>query len=407
MKNRLQRLISVTLLMCFFVSFQVSAQEWKDYYLKGAASFKNEQVDSALNYLDTALQIRENVQLLKLQAAILLKNKDLDDALKTLQRMNYLSRGAADYQLAVLYARQENSDSAFYFLERHLSSRFQKKRSRLEEEKAFLSLQLDEGWNKLINDFYGNERDIAYYKVEKLFAADDFIEALQLSNKYLRENDDWHEMYSIRAEVLTAMGELDKALDDLNAAFDIRKGVPENYLLRAELNVQLGNYQEAKDDFRKYLYRNPADFNVYLDYAKALAAGKDFDEAHDILNDYAQWFPEDLELLYVRAKLYADEGKFLQTLRLAGVLIEKDPSQPKYFELRGDSYVATKTYRYALGDYSMGLDLEPRNADLYFKKGNVRYLMKDINGACKDWEKASRYGHREAAKKYVEHCRNP
>mgnify|MGYP006285604017 CR=1 FL=1 len=406
MNNRFKIGIQVALLLCFFASFMVHAQEWKAHYLKGAASFEKQQIDRALNYLDSALQNRENIQVLDLQAAILLKKKDLNAALKTLQRMNYLSRGAADYQLAVLYAKKEHPDSAFYFLERHLSSRFQEKQSSLEEEKAFLSLQLDERWNELVNDFYGNERDIAYYKVEELLAEDDLIEALQLSNTYLRENNDWHEMYSLRARILTSMGELDKALDDLNVAFDIRKGIQENYRLRAKLNAQMGNYKMAADDFRKYLYRNPTDFPVYLDYAEVEAASGDFDAAHDILDEYAQWFPEDDELIYVRAKIYTEQGKYLQTLRLTGKLIEKDPSKTKYFELRGDSYVATKTYRYALGDYSMGLDLEPRNADLYFKKGNVRYLMKDIDGACKDWEKASRYGHREAAKKYVDHCRN-
>ncbi len=406
MNNRLKIWIQVALFLCFFSSFKLHAQEWKAYYLKGAASFEKQQNDLALDYIDTALQNRENIQILEIQAAILLKIKKEKAALKTLRRMNYLSRGTADYQLAVLYANKEDADSAFYFLERHLSSRFQKKRSSLEEERAFLSMQLDERWNELLHDFYGNERDMASYAVEELIAENEMIEALQLSNQYLQENDDWYEMYALRAKILTAMGEYEKARDDLNAAFDIRKGILENYKLRAKLNAELENYNEATEDFRKYLYRNPTDFPVYLDYAEAEASSGDFDAAHDILDEYAQWFPEGNELKYVRAKLYADQGKYLQTLRLAGELIEKDSSKTKYFELRGDSYVATKTYRYALGDYSMGLDLEPRNADLYFKKGNVRFLMKDIDGACIDWEKASRYGHRAAAKKYVEHCRN-
>jgi len=85
-------------------------------------------------------------------------------------------------------------------------------------------------------------------------------------------------------------------------------------------------------------------------------------------------------------------------------LLEKQVSK-EAFELRGDIYMNTKTYEFAIRDYSMFLDIEPYNATIYNKKGMARYNLGDREGACSDWDKAKRYGSYDAVKNLEKYCK--
>ncbi len=74
------------------------------------------------------------------------------------------------------------------------------------------------------------------------------------------------------------------------------------------------------------------------------------------------------------------------------------------FELRGDIYMATNTYEFAVRDYSMFLDIEPYNGSIYTKKGLARLNLGNKKGACSDWEKAKRYGSYDAVRYLEKYC---
>ena len=54
------------------------------------------------------------------------------------------------------------------------------------------------------------------------------------------------------------------------------------------------------------------------------------------------------------------------------------------------------TWTYAIKDFSMALDLDPRNPESWYMKGICRQEQGDHEGAKSDFEMAAHYGSTEA-----------
>lgn len=78
---------------------------------------------------------------------------------------------------------------------------------------------------------------------------------------------------------------------------------------------------------------------------------------------------------------------------------------PDYFIGRANSYMATKTYKYAIKDYSMALDLDPKNVDVYKKKAQAHKLAGEMKKACAEWSHAAKLGDIESQDNLKKYCR--
>ena len=62
------------------------------------------------------------------------------------------------------------------------------------------------------------------------------------------------------------------------------------------------------------------------------------------------------------------------------------------------------TLNQAIDDYSMALDLNPNNPDIYFNRGIARLKLNDASNACYDFKKAFNMGKKEALEYLQRHC---
>ncbi len=65
----------------------------------------------------------------------------------------------------------------------------------------------------------------------------------------------------------------------------------------------------------------------------------------------------------------------------------------------------TKTYKYAVKDYSMVLDLNPRWAEVYFNRGLAYFSLGNKQRACSDWKKAKELKYMQADDYMRKNCR--
>ena len=130
-------------------------------------------------------------------------------------------------------------------------------------------------------------------------------------------------------------------------------------------------------------YRHSLDPNVKQDIAGAEA---DFDEA-------VRLCPEDIWARQVRGLFYTNTGRFDKGIEDYNVLIGHEPSNPLHYScssmgyaLRGDSERALADANQAItrSKWTNGLS----EAFYYQRRANVRYKLKDINGALADFDKA-------------------
>ncbi|MEM9022291.1 MAG: energy transducer TonB [Bacteroidota bacterium] len=87
------------------------------------------------------------------------------------------------------------------------------------------------------------------------------------------------------------------------------------------------------------------------------------------------------------------------------------PAQPKprppgttAFEKGVERFYA-KDYTAALAHFDEAHTSNPKNPVVLYNRGLVKMQLKDMTGACKDWEKAGAMGDRQARETYAQQCK--
>lgn len=82
--------------------------------------------------------------------------------------------------------------------------------------------------------------------------------------------------------------------------------------------------------------------------------------------------------------LYLD-GKYDEALPLLNKILQKDPNNTQVQILRGDLFMKTKNYRFALQDYSNAVKLNPTLCSARIKKGKAYEKLGEINSAAAEY----------------------
>lgn len=61
-------------------------------------------------------------------------------------------------------------------------------------------------------------------------------------------------------------------------------------------------------------------------------------------------------------------------------------------------------YKGAIVDCDEAIKIYPQNAHAFTERGNAKYFLDDLNGACTDWRNSLELGQKEAAKRVKKHC---
>ncbi|MDZ7633222.1 MAG: hypothetical protein U5L72_01765 [Bacteroidales bacterium] len=92
--------------------------------------------------------------------------------------------------------------------------------------------------------------------------------------------------------------------------------------------------------------------------------------------------PDDTEALGLMGKTYAEEGAIYEALPYLNANIEKNPGEPEAFRLRGDAWMAARTWERAAEDYTMSLDLDPENGGVNLNMGIALINSGRADDAC-------------------------
>ena len=122
----------------------------------------------------------------------------------------------------------------------------------------------------------------------------------------------------------------------------------------------------------------------------------------DFIQEYVVYYPEKAEAHFLHGNILFESGKYLKALSSFNHCLKLETDDPRFYAARGKTYLATSTYPYALNDFGMALDLDPKNHEVWFQRGMVKWQTNDREGSIADWERAARYGSAKAAEKLME-----
>lgn len=399
---------NISYLLLYLFSLSVAGQKISDEnFLKGKAFYEIQKNDSAIKYLSLSLNSNKNNEDALYLRGIIFSELNLNEkALQDFAECEKLQKGMASFPLAKTYARLGDVDQTLSYLELNLKSPWKVSEKEIFMDKDFSSLEESELWKKFWNNSnYYTAYDATLTEADYLIKTKKYAEAADLLSNELKGGFRKPPLYAKRAEVYLALGNYKLAQSDLTAALDGDRRNAELYTKRADTEMMMGKYDLALEDYNLSLKYNPDQFDVYLKRATAHSKNDKYEEAVKDILFYQKYFPEDAEAFYLAGNIHKEKGKYFDALKNYNECLKRDQSKAEYFMGRGESYMATRTYRYAYNDFSMTLDLDPTNAYAYFLKAKASLQLGDKESACYSLKKAYQYGYYEAQDLINKNCK--
>ena len=406
----------VIIALALFIPVEVMPQTPDAGMLAGCADYRNGNLDRALENFSNAIS-RNNAdeRLFIYRGRVYLQLKDYEHAIRDFTEANDIIPGIADLWLAKSSAEKGDPSQAFAFLKSHLASEFRIPEDSIKKDPAFEKLHTSKEWLDLWQKewYTGAEKaeiEVRYY--QKKNSPD---QAISYLDEQITSNPADAGLFALRGKVNLTNGNYPAAIADYSMALNMaKKGQasnhaedPENSLYYNRGLAYLGaeRYKDAVTDFNKTLREFPENFNGYLVRAKAYAGLKSYDLAVKDLLFYLNFFGQDQEAVYKCGEYYYLGGDFMNALKYFNINLKEDPANGEYFKARGKTYLKTATYKYAISDLSMSLDLNPNDAETWMYLGVAKMQTGDRENACSDFQKAQQLGNSEVVKYIVENCK--
>jgi tetratricopeptide (TPR) repeat protein len=214
----------------------------------------------------------------------------------------------------------------------------------------------------------GKKPEELYKTAQNLFDQKNYLESLDNLNKAILKNPKYGEAYFLRAKVKAITGDFKGGLQDLDSTV---KYNPNSYValyMRGLARAKQKDYDGAISDYNRTLKINPNLPDVLFNRGFAKYSEGDL---YGAIDDYTRSLG-----IHQSASAYCNRG-----------IVNDDI---------GENMAAMK-------DYSKAILIAPRFAQAYFNRANLKYELKDLEGAKLDWQVAANLGLKpaqEMLKKY-------
>ncbi|MDX9694460.1 MAG: tetratricopeptide repeat protein [Bacteroidales bacterium] len=381
-------LLSVYLLFSHYI---LNAQQVGVRELKPFVNIEKGMYAEAIDSLTQLISTENNTYYLDARINAFIKVNDLDKALIDCELMEKKQKGSSAILQTKIYLLKKDIANAEKTLLNNLKSTHKISLYELLTDAEFRKIQDSEFMDSILktNIYSSTEKQI--YKVEKYINNGNYNEAFFLANEIINRNPNIADAYYFLSKIYFQNTDLVAAKSTIDKAIELNSSTIDFYQHRIAVNQGLKNYTELLSDVNRVLKINPYKVDFYLLRSEVLLHNSKFDEAIKQADFYLELYPQNSNALYIKASSYFQKGENLDALKYINESLENTKSVRQY-ELRGDIYMNTATFHFAEMDYSMALDLDARNGEMWTKKGFARYQSGNKTGACADWQKGKRYG---------------
>lgn len=394
----------IVLLIIVLASQLIAGQGRYEEMLRAVALSAGGNSNEAAGVLTGLINAAPGPDLLLLRGDAYLTSGKVKEAKSDFMAAESIKQGSGLYGLARCAAAGGEAKAAVSYLEAHLKSQFRKSEPEIMLDKSFGSIQASPEWKSLWKkDWYkGYERkswEIDHYlKIGKTDLAGEVYRELSAVYPDMPVTD------YCNARILTARG-LYRDAAALLTPLTIMPDAPASYLTAlAEAQAGEGSFYAAAMAYGRLIDAEYPDPQLYLKRAAMLVKAGDRDAAKGDLETYLGLDPENSEALGLIGKTYAEEGAIYEALPYLNMNIEKHPGEAMAFSIRGDAWLAARTWDKAAEDYTMSLDLDPENASVNLNLGIALINSGKTEDACHYLRKAKEQGNKDATKYLSKYC---
>ena len=249
--------------------------------------------------------------------------------------------------------------------------------------------------NRILEQMKQVDRDfLANQKLEealKFYYAKNYQESIKLNTEALQLKPNWDWAYNNRGTAYAALGQNERAIQDLDKAIELNPNNDYAYNNRGNAYKGLGQYERAIQDYDKAIALNPNDAVAYYNRGNAYyylgqkeRAIQDFDKAIQLNTNYDMAYNN-------RGVAYNDLGEYERAIQDFNKTIELNPNLSEAYNNRGFSYAELGQKERAIQDFNIAIELNPNLAEAYHNRGLAYAKMEQYELAIQDYDKALQF----------------
>ncbi len=344
------------------------------YYQRALTFYSQNQIEDAIRDLRVYLDIEKNRKddrdeiqyikaqkqlsgLLRAQAEEALKVKDFPLALRILnEAIMYDPDSEGNYFMTgQVYAAMEDVDKAIAQFEKALGQNPESPRTRRDLSRLYY------------------QRGIHFVKTDKpRDAEEDFKAALKISPSFRAVSRELADLYNKSGIKSFNQQNFKEALEYFDKSIELEGNVAETLYNRGFTHYSLGYRQQAEADFKKALRLDPRSelasrIPGEIDPRKGLGPSP-----HNIKNtpqpppvDHSPPGPGQKYAILMNAHKELQEGRYMETIRMADQVLSLDSSSPEAYVLKAEALAHTDRIPGAIQNFRSALQHAPEDGKLY------------------------------------------
>ncbi|MDM8004073.1 MAG: tetratricopeptide repeat protein, partial [Bacteroidota bacterium] len=362
------------------------------------------EVSEAAAILPGTADINSDASLLAVRGDIYLKASMLKEAKSDYMRAESLRQGSGLYGLAKCAATEGDAKTAVSLLEAHLKSNLRKSEPQILLDEAFKPVSASPEWRTLWKKDWYKVFERKSWEIENYLKSgrNDMAEGAYAELASLYPESAVTEY--CHARILMGSGKYREAADIL-ATVTRDSDTPAAWLYAlAEAWEGEGNSYAAATVYDRLISARTPDPGLLLKKARMLIRSGDRDAAKKEMQRYISIDPDNTEALGLIGRTYAEEGAIYEALPYLNENVERHPGEASAFRLRGDAWLAARTWDRAAEDYTMSLDLDPDNGTVNLSLGIALINSGRSDDACHYLRRARSLGVKEATDYLAKYC---
>jgi tetratricopeptide (TPR) repeat protein len=387
-----------------FVSMINYSQEASDYLLRAKALSDQGKNKDAIELLSGALLKIQDSRFYLLRADVYAASGSYSEAIADYQSANKVNSSSGEYGLSRIYALKNDVKTALYHLDQSISSSFRKNEKEIMLDPAYSVIENTPEWRQ----FWKKERySISEQKISEIeyyIATGNKEESARILSEMTTEYPESTSTLYAKALVDFSLLKYSETLTILDKLIS-DEGKNENYLrLLGKVQMASGNPSGASVTYTTLLNLGLADAKLLITRAECYRKTGEDNKAMVDISKYLELYPDNRDALKLAGKIEVESGDNLKALDFFSKNIKLHPNDPECYTDRANSYFSAKSWEPAINDYSMSLDIQPANSDVWLNKGVALLNMGKIDDACHDFRKSLVLGNKKATPYISRYC---
>ena len=385
---------TIILGLIFVLSGPVFGQETVDYLIKSRALKESGKPELSLNLLTTALNVSKDSRLYIERADAYLSSGNLNAAISDFNDANLIAPSSGEYGLSRVYATKGDAATSLYHLERNLNSTYRKGEKEILLDPSFGVIENKPEWRQFWKKEWYTTAEKSVSEIEYYISAGKIDESKDVLSELKKADHNSNEISYAEALINMASG---KYVDVVRVISALLISDPQNekYLrILAKAQALSANAAGASVTYSQLLNSGVADAELLMLRADCYRKTGETDKAMTDLVKYLSYYPENKTALSLAGKVESAGGDNIKALEYFNTNLRIHPNDAECYIDRANSYFVSKSWDWAIKDYSMSLDLNPGNSDIWLNKAISLLNSGKIEDACHDFKESFSLGNK-------------